>query len=72
MSVSDVTEPGWRRSTHCGANGTCVEVAMLSDAGLIGVRDAKRGDQSPVLTYDRADWRGLIHKIKEGSLDRAT
>lgn len=45
---------------------------MLSDAGLIGVRDAKRGDQSPVLTYDRADWRGLIHKIKEGSLDRAT
>lgn len=68
MSVSD-DEYGWRRSTYCGANGTCVEVAALSGTGLIGTRDAKHGDHSPVLSFDRAEWRAFIGRLKEGAFD---
>ncbi|MGK5551665.1 DUF397 domain-containing protein [Actinomadura kijaniata] len=62
--------PNWRRSTHCGANGTCVEVAALASPGsLIGARDAKRGERSPVLTLTRAEWRAFLTQVKSGSLD---
>jgi len=69
LSVSDVTGPSWRRSSHCGANGTCVEVAELANAGLIGVRDAKHGVRSPVLTFDQTEWGTFIRQLKKGAFD---
>lgn len=69
VSVSDVIGHGWRRSTYCGANGTCVEVTELPGTGFIAARDAKRGDRSPILTFDRAEWSGFINRLKEGAFD---
>ncbi|MBE1531488.1 DUF397 domain-containing protein [Actinomadura algeriensis] len=69
MSDFDVIGHGWRRSTHCNANGTCVEVAVLSPSGLVGARDATYGDRSPVLTFGRAEWSGFIDRLKEGAFD---
>ncbi|RSN71546.1 MULTISPECIES: DUF397 domain-containing protein [Actinomadura] len=69
MSDFDVIGRGWRRSTHCNANGTCVEVAVLSPSELVAARDAAYGDRSPVLTFDRAVWSGFINRLKEGAFD---
>lgn len=69
VSVSDVIGHVWRRSTYCGANGTCVEVTELPGTGFIGARDAKHGDRSPVLAFDRAEWSGFINRLKEGAFD---
>lgn len=58
---TDLSHAVWRASTKSGANGDCVEVAVLGDA--IAVRDSKdRG--GPVLTFDRVAWRALLGEIK--------
>ncbi|HEX2313902.1 MAG TPA: DUF397 domain-containing protein [Thermomonospora sp.] len=60
--------PVWRRSTHCGPNGTCVEVARLS-AARVGVRDAAQAAGSgPVLTVSATAWRALLTRVRAGSL----
>ncbi|WP_019855412.1 DUF397 domain-containing protein [Actinopolyspora mortivallis] len=37
----------WRKSSHSDPERDCVEVAGAF--GVVGVRDSKRGEQSPVL-----------------------
>ncbi|REE98173.1 DUF397 domain-containing protein [Thermomonospora umbrina] len=61
--------PVWRRSTHCGPSGSCVEVARLSDAHL-GVRDAKQGDTGPTLGVPAFAWRALVARVVAGDLSR--
>ncbi|GAA1552870.1 hypothetical protein GCM10009678_39760 [Actinomadura kijaniata] len=47
-----------------------MEIAALASPGsLIGARDAKRGERSPVLTLTRAEWRTFLTQVKSGSLD---
>lgn len=50
----------WRKSSHSGGNGQCVEVA---DFGA--VRDSKNAG-GPVI---RADIRSLVGAVKAGRLD---
>ncbi|MFG1814462.1 DUF397 domain-containing protein [Kribbella sp. NPDC049174] len=40
----------------CGNDSPCVEVAKGPD-GWCAVRDSKLGSDSPVLTFDAAEWR---------------
>ncbi|MQY07568.1 DUF397 domain-containing protein [Actinomadura macrotermitis] len=58
----------WRKSSQCGGNGTCVEVARLGSA-KIGARDTKRGEDGPVLQFSTSDWRTFTARIKNGDLD---
>ncbi|MFC9977784.1 DUF397 domain-containing protein [Spirillospora sp. NPDC050679] len=60
----------WTRSSRCGANGTCVEVAR-SGHREIGVRDsgADAVSAAPVLTFDLADWRVFAGRVKAGAYD---
>jgi hypothetical protein len=48
----------WRKSSHSGDQGACVEVAALP-AGGIGVRDSKNPD-GPHLTLSRHAFRTLL------------
>jgi hypothetical protein len=61
---SDEAEPlsGWRRSTFCGSNGHCVEVARLV-SGHIGVRDSKTTD-GPVLRLTPDVWTAFLADIR--------
>ncbi|MFA1543907.1 DUF397 domain-containing protein [Actinomadura monticuli] len=62
--------PHWRRSAHCGASNTCVEIAALVDSSLsIGARDAKHGTQSPVLSFSHGEWRDFLERAKKGEFD---
>lgn len=52
----------WQKSSYCGYNGDCVEVADMGPE--IGVRDSKAGSASPVLRFDRAAWAAFVADIK--------
>jgi hypothetical protein len=43
----------WIKSSHCGANNSCIEVNIETET--VQVRDSK-DDQSPVLTFSREAW----------------
>ena len=45
----------WRKSSYSFANGNCVEVGQ--DGPVVGVRDTRLGDASPVLVFDAGAWR---------------
>jgi hypothetical protein len=48
----------WRKSSHSGDQGECVEVAALP-SGAIAVRDSKNPD-GPHLTLSRRAFRTLL------------
>ncbi|MBF9130911.1 DUF397 domain-containing protein [Plantactinospora sp. S1510] len=48
----------WRKSTHSGDQGACVEFALLADPApdtTIAIRDSK-DTTGPVLTFSPAAW----------------
>ncbi|GAA1275583.1 hypothetical protein GCM10009665_73380 [Kitasatospora nipponensis] len=55
MSTRILTvDPAWRRSTHSGGNGNCVEVAVPAPA-TVAVRDSK-DPSGPQLRFSPAAW----------------
>lgn len=55
----------WFRSTRCGAESSCVEVAFLAD-GHVGIRDSKLPEDSPHLAVDPSAWRAFLRGVKAG------
>ena len=58
----------WRKSSFCGQNSDCVEMADLGN-GAIGVRDSKLGATSPVLTFTRAELGAFLSGARAGEFD---
>lgn len=56
-------ELNWRRSTRCEA-AYCVEVATIRSRVL--VRDAKLGEDSPVLAFDPDAWTAFVASLRGG------
>lgn len=57
MSVSELGEGTWRKSSHSGGGNDCVEIACV-DAGT-AVRDSKNPD-GPRLSFGAADWSAFL------------
>ncbi|MEU8123450.1 DUF397 domain-containing protein [Spirillospora sp. NPDC049024] len=53
----------WRRSSFCVGDGNCVEAARTPD-GSIAVRDTKRGENGPVLTFSAAAFDALLTRVR--------
>ena len=53
---------------NCGSDSPCVQVAKGPD-GWRAVRDSKLGDDSPVLTFDAAEWRVFKAGLVAGDFD---
>ncbi|MFD8549726.1 DUF397 domain-containing protein [Streptomyces sp. NPDC059649] len=51
----------WRKSSHSGKDGNCVEIARLSGSA-VGVRDSKVA-HGPILSFSEQAWTALISDI---------
>jgi Domain of unknown function (DUF397) len=65
MQASNAAQPSWRRASRCASSG-CVEFAQIGND--IALRDSKTVD-SPVLTYNRDEWRTFVAGVKAGEFD---
>lgn len=55
----------WRKSSHSGANGNCVEIAALT-ADTTGVRNSRHPD-GPILRYPNATVRRFVAAVRAGA-----
>ncbi|UKD50725.1 DUF397 domain-containing protein (plasmid) [Amycolatopsis sp. FU40] len=58
----------WRKSSASGSDGGCVEVND-SITGVVGLRDSKLGETSPVARFDRDQWATWQDEIRRHRLD---
>lgn len=63
-----MNQPHWRKSTFSGGGLDCVEVADLGD-DMVGVRDSKLGESSPVLSFRRSEMAAWLTGAKAGEFD---
>ncbi len=59
----DLSAAAWRKSSHSGGNGQCVEVAFL-DAGQVAVRDSKN-QNGPALIFTPGEWDAFLCGVKD-------
>jgi hypothetical protein len=72
MHAPDLSRATWRKSSYSnGSGGSCVEIAMLTDAPGehdIAVRDSK-DPHGPALSFNVGQWRDFTAAIKAHDLD---
>jgi Domain of unknown function (DUF397) len=67
VSSLELANAAWRKSSYSANNGTCVEVAALTD-GRVAVRNSNHPDAG-TLVLDRAAVAGWLAGIKAGEFD---
>ncbi|MEV8015676.1 DUF397 domain-containing protein [Streptomyces sp. NPDC086554] len=55
--------PNWHKSTYSGDNDNCVEVAD-NDPTTVMVRDTKRNETGPVLTFGAPAWGAFVRRAQ--------
>jgi Domain of unknown function (DUF397) len=58
----------WIKSTFSAANGNCVEIAALPDAG-VAIRDSK-DISGPTLRFTADEWNAFLGGVRNGDFDR--
>ena len=66
-ATSAVSLISWRKSTWSTYNNGCVGVGTLR-SGIVGVRDTKAVDGSPVLSFSEASWSAFLAHISNCEL----
>ncbi|MEV0310170.1 DUF397 domain-containing protein [Nonomuraea fuscirosea] len=64
VQESHLSGKRWHRSSHCGANGACVEVAVLDD-DTIAMRSSQHPESS-VLIFTAAEWAAFLDGLRRG------
>jgi hypothetical protein len=62
----ETLDPRWRKSSHSGNGGDCVEVA--GHASHLTVRDSKNPEGTK-LAFATASWRAFTAKVKASLAD---
>jgi Domain of unknown function (DUF397) len=63
----DWSTADWVKSSRSSGNGQCLMWARAD--GVIGVRDSKLGNASPVLEFTPDEWQAFIAGAKDGEFD---
>lgn len=59
----------WRKSSHSGPNGNCVEFATAGDGtGDVLVRHSKYPDDATI-RYTVSEWKAFVAGVKDGEFD---
>ena len=66
MSIPDLSDPGWRTSSHSSGNGACVQVT-ITPGGVIAVRDSK-DPAGPRLAFSQQIWEAFTSRAKNGAV----
>ncbi|MER8183025.1 DUF397 domain-containing protein [Kitasatospora sp. NPDC094015] len=65
MSTQSPSNLAWRKSSHSGGNGACVEIAVPSSVS-IAVRDSK-DPEGPQLHFPNAVWSAFATAAGSGA-----
>ena len=65
MTAAASSRAAWRKSSHSGANGDCVEVARPAP-GLIAIRDSK-DPGGPRLAFTPGQWTTFTTAVRENA-----
>ncbi|MFJ8041403.1 DUF397 domain-containing protein [Kitasatospora sp. NPDC096147] len=63
----DLRNAAWRKSSHSGQGGACIEVADHIP-GLVPVRDSKDPD-GPALLFPSTSFAAFVRAVKTGELN---
>jgi len=64
--MADAQDLMFRKSSHSGSGGSCVEVAITPE--LVAVRDSK-DPAGPVLWFTPAEWRAFVNGAVDGEFN---
>lgn len=67
MLAPDLAHAMWRKSSHSGSNGNCVEVAFTAD--MIAIRDSKN-PSGAMLIFTSAEWEAFVDGVRDGEFDQ--
>lgn len=68
MSIVDPSRVTWRKSSHSGANGSCIEVGCPAP-NTVAVRDSKNPG-GPRLAFTAGQWKAFTGSLKRPHLLR--
>ena len=69
VTVAEVAQVSWQKSTFSNLNGSCVEIGrVLSDR--IGIRDTKDNGSGPVLVFTEPEFDAFVAAAKAGEFDK--
>ena len=69
MKSADLAGARWRKSSHSGQEGNCVEVAFLGD-GRVAVRDSKDAGHGPALVFTPGECAAFSAGMADGEFAR--
>jgi hypothetical protein len=62
MSAAGPSRATWRKSSHSGANGSCIEITATTP-GTVAVRDSKN-HAGPQLAFTARQWAAFTEGLK--------